>query len=180
MEFKRDYVITLQFLGKRLANTRFHRTLPAVTSHGFLVFPKTLNEITIRQEKKPGFQWHVSTGNFKKAIKQVSLLQHFLRTDVCMLGCFSCVLLFVTARLLCPWNFSSKGTGVGCHSLLQRIFPTQGSKPHLLYWFFTTSTTWEACILSIFTVILPVPSQDVLPKEHVSEKHQTNCQTIQK
>ena len=29
-------------------------------------------------------------------------------------------------RLLCPWNFSGKNTGVGSHSLLQRIFPTQG------------------------------------------------------
>lgn len=48
MEFKRDYVITPEFLGKRLANTRFHLTLSAVTSHGFLVFPKALKEITIR------------------------------------------------------------------------------------------------------------------------------------
>ena len=34
-------------------------------------------------------------------------------------------------RLLCPWGFSSKNTGVGCHSHLQRIFPTQGSNPSL-------------------------------------------------
>ena len=27
----------------------------------------------------------------------------------------------------CPWDFSSKNTGVSCHRLLQRIFPTQGS-----------------------------------------------------
>ena len=26
-----------------------------------------------------------------------------------------------------------KNTGVGCHALLQRIFPTQGSDPHLLH-----------------------------------------------
>ena len=31
------------------------------------------------------------------------------------------------ARLLCPWDFHSKDTGVGCHFLLQGIFPTQGS-----------------------------------------------------
>ena len=30
-------------------------------------------------------------------------------------------------RLLCPWDFPGKNTGVGCHFLLQRIFPTQGS-----------------------------------------------------
>ena len=36
-------------------------------------------------------------------------------------------------RLLRPWNFSVKRTGVGCHVLLQGIFLTQGSKlglPH--------------------------------------------------
>ena len=29
-------------------------------------------------------------------------------------------------RLLCPWNSPGKDTGVGCHFLLQGIFPTQG------------------------------------------------------
>ena len=35
------------------------------------------------------------------------------------------------ACLLCPWDFSSKNSGVGCHFLLQGIFPTQGSNLHL-------------------------------------------------
>ena len=35
------------------------------------------------------------------------------------------------ARPLCPWTFSGKNTGVGCHFLLQGIFATQGSNPHL-------------------------------------------------
>ena len=35
-------------------------------------------------------------------------------------------------RLLCPWDFSSKNTRVGCHFLLQGIFPTQGLNPCLL------------------------------------------------
>ena len=30
------------------------------------------------------------------------------------------------ARLLCPWNFSGKNTGVSCHFLLQGIFLTWG------------------------------------------------------
>ena len=34
-------------------------------------------------------------------------------------------------RLLRPWDFLGKSTGVGCHFLLQRIFPTQGSNPDL-------------------------------------------------
>ena len=48
----------------------------------------------------------------------------------------SCQTLFslcaVAARLLCPWDFSGKNTGVGCYFLLQGVFPTQGSHLHLL------------------------------------------------
>ena len=36
-------------------------------------------------------------------------------------------------RLLCPWNSPGKNIGVGCHLLLQGIFPTQGSNPSLLH-----------------------------------------------
>ena len=36
-------------------------------------------------------------------------------------------------RLLRPWNSPGKNTGVDCHTLLQRILPTQGSKPSLLH-----------------------------------------------
>ena len=32
-------------------------------------------------------------------------------------------------RLLRPWDFPGKNTGVGCRFLLQGIFPTQGSNP---------------------------------------------------
>ena len=41
------------------------------------------------------------------------------------------------ARLLSPWNFPGKSTGVSCHFLHQGIFPTQGLNPtfwHLLHW----------------------------------------------
>ena len=66
----------------------------------------------------------------------------------------NCVRLLVThglwpARLLCPWNFPGKNTEVGCHFLLQGIFPSQGSGTcswrllhcrQILY----TRATWEA------------------------------------
>ena len=45
--------------------------------------------------------------------------------------------LFVTpwtvawTKLLHPWDFLGKSTGVGCHFLLQGIFLTQGSNPGL-------------------------------------------------
>ena len=35
------------------------------------------------------------------------------------------------ARLLCPWNYPGKNPGVGSHSLLQEIVPTQTSNPSL-------------------------------------------------
>ena len=36
------------------------------------------------------------------------------------------------ARLLCPWDSPGNNTGVGCHALLQGIFPTQRSNPNIL------------------------------------------------
>ena len=40
----------------------------------------------------------------------------------------------VAVRLLCPWGFPGKNTGVDCHGLLQGIFPTQGLNSSLLHW----------------------------------------------
>ena len=60
-----------------------------------------------------------------------------------LLGVFVCVshsVMFDSAtpwaaghQLLCPWDSTAKNTGVGCHSLLQGIFPTQGSNLGLLH-----------------------------------------------
>ena len=56
---------------------------------------------------------------------------------MCLLSHFSHVQLCATqgtvARLLCPWDSPGKNTGVGCHALLQGIFPTQGLNQHLLH-----------------------------------------------
>ena len=64
-------------------------------------------------------------------------------------GSLSHVQLFVTpwtvpSRLLCPWDFPGKKTGVGCHFLFQGIFPTQESNPHLLQ-----LLHWQADSLSL-------------------------------
>ena len=69
--------------------------------------------------------------------------------------------LYNLTRLLSPWDFLGKNTGVGCHFLLQGIFPTRDQT--CLYYvsctgsrFFATSATWEApfyvyyMILSVF------------------------------
>ena len=54
-------------------------------------------------------------------------------------GHFSASYIFIVkkngpkpTRFLCPWNDPGKSTGVGSHSLLQGIFPTQESNPGLL------------------------------------------------
>ena len=43
----------------------------------------------------------------------------------------SCLTLFNS--VVCPWNSVGKNTGVGCHSLLPGIFPTQGLNRGLLH-----------------------------------------------
>ena len=60
----------------------------------------------------------------------------------CILHCFSHVWLFATLwteahKTPSPMGFSRQNTGVGCHTLLQSIFPSQESKLCLLcllYW----------------------------------------------
>ena len=64
-------------------------------------------------------------------------------------------------RLLCPWDSPGKNTGVGCHALLQGIFPTQRSNPCLLPLmssalaggFFTTSTIWGALSFTMLCLV---------------------------
>ena len=62
-----------------------------------------------------------------------------VRRPMCVLSHFSPVQFFAILwtiapppRLLCPWDSPGKNPGVGCHALLQGIFPTQGSNLHLL------------------------------------------------
>ena len=57
----------------------------------------------------------------------------------CKHACSSHAQLFVTYELqptkfLCPWDSLGKNTHVGCHFLLQGLFPTQGSNPRVLHW----------------------------------------------
>ena len=60
---------------------------------------------------------------------------------VCVCVCISCSVMpnslqphgLQPTRLLYPWDFPGKDTGVGCHFLPQGIFPTQGLNPDLLH-----------------------------------------------
>ena len=41
-------------------------------------------------------------------------------------------LLTIAHQVPLPWDSPGRSTGVGCHALLQGIFPIQGSNPSLL------------------------------------------------
>ena len=79
-------------------------------------------------------------GKLKEMVRKASFWGslHGLASLVCKVKarCYllSHVRLFATrglqpARLLCPSNSPGKSSGVGCHSLLQGMFPTQGLSP---------------------------------------------------
>ena len=68
----------------------------------------------------------------------IHLFHFFFGLFLVLLMCVCSVMFnsFVTpwtARLLWPWDFSDKNTGVNCHFFLQGIFPTQGLKLNLLW-----------------------------------------------
>ena len=71
----------------------------------------------------PGYWWYLS---FWKGLKVKESVGHSVVSD-----CLRPHRL--PTRFLCPWDFLDKYTGVGCHSLLQAIFLTQGAKPGLLH-----------------------------------------------
>ena len=56
-------------------------------------------------------------------------LIYFHNIYVCVLVTQQCPTL--CGAIVCPWYFLGKNTGVGSHSLLQGIFPTQGWNPGL-------------------------------------------------
>ena len=65
-------------------------------------------------------------------------VQTDLHQSMCLSGCFVVSNSLQPhglqpARLVCPWNFPCKNTGVGCYFLLQGIFLTQGLNPGLLH-----------------------------------------------
>ena len=59
-------------------------------------------------------------------------------------------------------EFSSKNTGVGCHSLLQGIFPTQGLNPHPLYRWIHYHLSHQGSPLYVICTVK-------YPKDHIHE-----------
>ena len=68
------------------------------------------------------------------------------------------------ARLLCSWNSPDENTGVGYHSLLQGIFPTQGLNPSIYIpgRFFTIWATREAQLAGLSLVNLSCGTWDLI------------------
>ena len=70
-------------------------------------------------------------------IKQNFVLMLNIYVCMCPKNRLSGVQLFVTlwtiaCQAFLSWDSPGKNTGVGCHALLQGIFPTQGLNPYLL------------------------------------------------
>ena len=87
---------------------------------------------------------------YKVRLGRTQTLSHFWRKWKLL----SHVWLFATAwtgacQATCPWNSPGKNSGVGCCSLLQGIFPTQGSNSGLCITggFFTVWATRAALYL---------------------------------
>ena len=109
-------------------------------TYASLCFSPGLPDVIFRSEE-PLFN-HIllcfQSYRFNSKIEHVVSLLQWVEWRVCERVCSaaqSC--LFATyrlepTRLLCPWDFPGKNTGVGCHFLLQKIFLTQGSNSCLL------------------------------------------------
>ena len=72
-------------------------------------------------------------------------------------------------KLLRPWDFQSKSTGVGCHFLLQGIFPTQGSNPGVSH---CRQTLYR---LSQEIWVRSLRGEDPLEKEMATHSSQCSC-----
>ena len=107
-------------------------------------------EVSLGREKKPKYMFTITPSNHVITFLSTNLQKwklwstqkpiHILThkptyTQTCLVTKPCPTLLWPkTPRLLCPWDSPGKNTGVGCHVLLQGIFPMQGSGLHLLHW----------------------------------------------
>ena len=107
------------------------------------VFPKEVG-ICISWPKYWSFSFSISPSNeysglisFRVDWFDLFAVQFSSVTQSCLTLCnpMDCI------QVPCPWDFPGKNTGVGCHFLLQGIFLTQGSNPHLLHWQVDSFTT---------------------------------------
>ena len=136
---------------------------PHVKKKNYLIFYKPRQRTL--DHKPETHRTSSSLSSFSE--NKINLSNGFAAMLLLLLSHFSSVWLVATLwtiahQALHPWDSPSKNTGVGCHSLLQGIFPTQGSNPRLMSpalagRFLTTNITYEAPLgsLSFFQGIFP-------------------------
>ena len=73
--------------------------------------------------------WHVGDG----VMMMFMLFFTYFGGGLVTKACLTLATPWTVACQAPLWDSPGKNTGVGCRSLLQRIFPTQGSNPGLLY-----------------------------------------------
>ena len=102
-------------------------------------------------------------------------LSHGWRTKIRVYVCVCSVVsnCFVTAWTIahqapCPWDAPGMNTGVGCHARLQGIFPTQGSKLHLLHW---QADSLSVCLFVCFTTEPPEKSRSLWCSQKLLKKN---------
>ena len=101
---------------------------------------------------------------FSKSILWTKCLCYLVdKSDLTLLQCHR----LQSSRLLCPWNFPGKNTGVGCYFLLQGIFLTQGLNLCLLHcrWIlycFTKGKPLNICVSPPNSCLSPKPKVMVL------------------
>ena len=79
------------------------------------------------QTKRQAAEWQETFAN------DMTNSTHNIHCCLVTKSCLSGLHGLESARILCPWGFPDKNTGVGSHFLLQGIFPTQGMNASLLH-----------------------------------------------
>ena len=88
--------------------------------------------------------WHAvvhGVANSRTWLRDWTELKEYFCMCAQLVSCvwFFAMPLTIPTRLLCPWDYPGKNTGVGCHFSLQGIVPTQ-DQSHvscISKWFFT-------------------------------------------
>ena len=122
---------------KFLNTNSFKKKWLHVTRTGHTVCPNEFH-LTPSWHQAVKFTWSKIKYRYKYIHRLYLLTYTYICIYCCCLTAKSCPTLLQPhgqqpARLLSPWDSQGKITGVGCHALLQRIFPTQGLNPHLLH-----------------------------------------------
>ena len=129
------------------------------TNNQITVYTSTTPEVFLCTVRISKYNLQLNLHDLSSSVSRVPHLRVNLRPIVTLgqqkqqqCQSFSCVRLFAIpkrslislqpTRLLCLQDFPGQNTGVGCHFLLQGIFPTRGSNPALPH------CRWILCQLS--------------------------------